>query len=601
MTKKSLDRKRIIANIKGHFSITLMILFSIIVIFSDINTSQSSSNTAISMINGWIDEDGKKRNLNSLPQGNITLTKDISQIATKELSLCTISMDTLFDVYADGVLIYSYKPKIPRILGKSYGMYVHTIAIPLNTNEIKLSLEPIFNDPAKLTDTKLEVGSKYISGIFKRNMLPFLCSVITLIVGVIFHAIGISKGLVSRSVEIDFVSFGAFCFLLGFFGMNDTYFLQIITQHSAIIRVLTYISLMFIPYPAFEFFTNASRCENPKLKNIMLLICTANFLISAISTYIGISDYFYLVRVSHFSLLLTSVLLVIIIGSAFKNKKVRPNLINSIGLGLSTCVIGAIMDIVRYYIKREDEFFGFSRIGVFIFMLFVSIYLFNEHNDALKRKHNENTIFIQEITEAFAKVIDMKDSYTNGHSIRVAKYTEMLTRELGYEEEIVQKYYRIALLHDIGKIGVPTEVLNKPGKLTDEEYNIIKSHTTKGYEVLKNISIMPELAIGAESHHERPDGKGYPNALKGKDIPRVAQIIAVADCFDAMYSDRPYRKRMNFDKAVSIIKEVSGTQLTKDVVDAFMRLVERGEFREIDDFGGGTTENIDNIQKKSYT
>ena len=109
---------------------------------------------------------------------------------------------------------------------------------------------------------------------------------------------------------------------------------------------------------------------------------------------------------------------------------------------------------------------------------------------------------------------------------------------------------------------------------------------------------MPELAIGAGEHHERPDGKGYPKGLKGDEIARVAQIIGVADTFDAMYSDRPYRKRMNFDKAVSIISEVSGTQLTPDVVDAFLRLVERGEFRHPDDVGGGTTEDIDNIHKK---
>ena len=216
----------------------------------------------------------------------------------------------------------------------------------------------------------------------------------------------------------------------------------------------------------------------------------------------------------------------------------------------------------------------------------------------LKKKAAENKIFIREMIEAFAKTIDMKDKYTNGHSTRVAEYTAMLTKELGYDEETVEKYYNIALLHDIGKIAIPPEVLNKPGKLTDDEFKVIKSHSSQGFRVLKDISIMPELAIGAGYHHERPDGKGYPKGLKGEDIPRVAQIIAVADTFDAMYSDRPYRKRMNFDKAVSIIKEVSGTQLTADVVDAFLRLVEKGEFRDPEDHGGGTTEDIDNIHKK---
>ncbi len=218
-----------------------------------------------------------------------------------------------------------------------------------------------------------------------------------------------------------------------------------------------------------------------------------------------------------------------------------------------------------------------------------------------QKKEQEQKLLIREIVEAFAKVIDMKDKYTNGYSTRVAEYTAMLTKELGYDEDTVEKYYDIALLHDIGKVGVPPEVLNKPGKLTDTEFNIIKSHSALGFNTLKDISIMPELSIGAGAHHERPDGKGYPKGLKGEDIPRVAQIIAVADTFDAMYSDRPYRKRMNFYKSVSIMKEVSGTQLTSDVVDAFLRLVEKGEFRAPDDDGGGTVEDIDNIRKKQQT
>ena len=134
-------------------------------------------------------------------------------------------------------------------------------------------------------------------------------------------------------------------------------------------------------------------------------------------------------------------------------------------------------------------------------------------------------------------------------------------------------------------------MLNKPGKLTDEEYSIIKSHTSLGYNVLKDISIMPELAIGAVAHHERPDGKGYPKGLKGGEIPRVAQIIAVADTFDAMYSNRPYRTCMDFEKVVSIIQEASGTQLASDVVDAFLRLVKNGEFHASDDNHGGDMED----------
>ena len=246
---------------------------------------------------------------------------------------------------------------------------------------------------------------------------------------------------------------------------------------------------------------------------------------------------------------------------------------------------------------EETWFYVVAGLAALLLLIGIVRLYVRRKTQKLEKKHKETMAFVSGITEAFAKVIDMKDKYTNGHSSRVAKYTAMLARELGCDEETVEKYYRIALLHDVGKVGVPQEVLNKPGKLTDEEFEIIKSHTTQGYDALKEITIMPELAIGAQAHHERPDGRGYPNHLKGDEIPRVAQIIAVADCFDAMYSNRPYRNRMNFDKVVSIIKEVSGTQLTPDVVDAFLRLVDKGEFRDPDDNGGGSTENIENIRK----
>ncbi len=266
---------------------------------------------------------------------------------------------------------------------------------------------------------------------------------------------------------------------------------------------------------------------------------------------------------------------------------------DSMGRGSKEVSVRIVKEKAFY---EQIWFYAVSALAVLLIaVMLIRIYI-RKRMQKLEKKNRETMTFVREITESFAKVIDMKDAYTNGHSSRVAQYTTMLAKELGYDDETVEKYYRIALLHDIGKIGVPPDVLNKPGKLTDEEFSVIQSHTSQGYGALKNISIMPELAVGAQAHHERPDGRGYPNHLKGDEIPRVAQIIAVADCFDAMYSNRPYRSRMNFDKVVSIIREVSGTQLAPDVVDAFMRLVEKGEFRDPDDLGGGSTENIENIR-----
>ena len=206
--------------------------------------------------------------------------------------------------------------------------------------------------------------------------------------------------------------------------------------------------------------------------------------------------------------------------------------------------------------------------------------IFKRKTAILLKKQEEDKRLINEMSLAFAKCVDVKDSYTNGHSFRVAKYTALFAERLGKSKEEVEKIFNIALLHDIGKISIPNAILNKPGRLNDEEYAIMKTHSSQGYEILKNITIFPDLALGAEYHHERMDGRGYPSGLKGDAIPEIARIIAVADTFDAMHSTRPYRKKMEMSKIIAEIKRCSGTQLDPKVVEVFLQLAEEGAFDE---------------------
>lgn len=193
-----------------------------------------------------------------------------------------------------------------------------------------------------------------------------------------------------------------------------------------------------------------------------------------------------------------------------------------------------------------------------------------------RKKQKENKQYINQIIHAFARSIDIKDKYTNGHSMRVAKYAKMIAKKAGFTDKEAEAVYNIGLLHDIGKITVPDEILNKPGRLDDDEFNVIKSHTSNGSEILKEIEIAPDLAIGAQYHHERIDGHGYPSGMEGDEIPEIAQIIAVADTFDAMYSTRPYRKQMPIEKVTEELKRCAGTQLSEKYVDVMIRLIEEG-------------------------
>ena len=164
------------------------------------------------------------------------------------------------------------------------------------------------------------------------------------------------------------------------------------------------------------------------------------------------------------------------------------------------------------------------------------------------------------VVQTLAKTIDAKDSYTNGHSERVAEYSREIARRYGYDEDRQEEIYMMGLLHDVGKIGIPDDVINKPGKLTDEEFALIKQHPVKGAEILATVSEMPKLVTGARWHHERYNGKGYPDGLKGEEIPEEARIIAVADAYDAMTSHRSYRDIIPQDHVKSEIEKGIGSQ-----------------------------------------
>uniref|UniRef100_UPI004057C812 HD domain-containing phosphohydrolase n=1 Tax=Agathobacter sp. TaxID=2021311 RepID=UPI004057C812 len=175
---------------------------------------------------------------------------------------------------------------------------------------------------------------------------------------------------------------------------------------------------------------------------------------------------------------------------------------------------------------------------------------------------------------AFANTIDAKDQYTNGHSMRVAEYAKEIARRAGKTEKEQEDIYFSGLLHDIGKIGVPDEIINKAGRLSDEEYAVIKSHPAIGGKILMTLTEIPGVYIGANWHHERFDGKGYPDGLKGEEIPEIARIIAVADSYDAMTSKRPYRGILSQDIVKAEVEKGKGSQFDPYFAEIMIQMIE---------------------------
>lgn len=197
---------------------------------------------------------------------------------------------------------------------------------------------------------------------------------------------------------------------------------------------------------------------------------------------------------------------------------------------------------------------------------------------AILATHSRNVDLFREreellvsVVRALVSAIEAKDEYTRGHSERVALYGQRLAKELGYDEEYCERLYLTGLLHDVGKIGVRDAVLRKPGPLTDEEFEEIKQHPDKGWQILHDLNPLQYVLDGVLHHHEQYDGRGYPDRLAAHSIPLDGRILAVADAYDAMTSDRPYRTGMPQEKAEAILRSGSGKQWDPIMIEAFFR------------------------------
>lgn len=262
----------------------------------------------------------------------------------------------------------------------------------------------------------------------------------------------------------------------------------------------------------------------------------------------------------------------------------------AIGLYLQILLIVFFWTPLRFVVEKHySETFMWRFPVLFLCALLVSLAVMlshkkqkmrlNEYQENLKKavinERNKATQIIFQTIGAIISIVDAKDPYTDDHSIRVAQYSLALAHEMGWDHSKSEKLYYCALLHDIGKTGIPDSILKKTTRLSDSEYHIMQTHTSIGATILKEMNFLEDIDKGALYHHEKYDGTGYPFGLKGEDIPIEARIICLADSFDAMNTARVYRKRCDEAFILSEIRNGRGTQFDPDVVDAFFRCLDQ--------------------------
>lgn len=482
--------------------------------------------------------------------------------------------------YINGKLRSEYDTKDTRLAGKnSASRYVFC-----KTSDA---------DAGKELSIELRTNTKQYSGVvntvycgdktdiweflFTQYGMETIIAFFLLFASVITIIFSIMLGLIYHT-KFDMEYLG-WCMLMGSIWMlGESKFRQLLVPHSSALATLCFIILMLSPLPVL-FYTD--QVQHRKYRRLYLPIgwlAIFNFIISTILHLTGILDYIETLFVSHAILLLTVFAVLFTFALDIKKDKKRRNLLAFIGL-LAATVSVMIEGISTYFVVSLSGIF----VGIGMIILFSlnvlrtagnihMMELRRQKKELAKRKRQLEKVSLQMI-QTLSTTIEAKDEYARGHSHRVAEYAALIAGELGWSSEEIMNLKYAAHLHDIGKIGIPDMLLNKPARLTPEEYSVIKEHTVIGAEILKNISLIPHVAEVARSHHEHYDGTGYPDGLAGEDIPLSARIVAIADSYDAMNSRRIYRNALPPEKIFEEIENNRGIQFDPELADIFLKLL----------------------------
>ena len=423
--------------------------------------------------------------------------------------------------------------------------------------------------------------------IYNQYGLSTYIAIFILFAGITSILFGIALKHVYHTT-FDMEYFG-WCMAMGSVWMlGESKIRQILVPNASSLAALCFVMIMLCPLPIMFYADSIQNGKHRKLYQNIGYVVLLNFVVSSILYLTKIKDYIETLPVAQCILVFIFILVFIhLVQYIRKNKQSKTDYILLIGLFLVLLCV-AIESVSVYFVATISGIF----IGIgMIILLFTNIvrtiqkiHMVEEkrHQLELEIEKKENKKITLQMMESLSTTIEAKDEYTRGHSRRVAQYAALIAENLGWSKEEIQSLKNCAYLHDIGKIGIPDQILNKPGKLTNEEFNLIKQHTTIGQDILKDITIIPHIDEVTRSHHEHYDGTGYPDGLKGNEIPIQARVIALADSYDAMNSRRIYRNALSHGRIYHEIQMNAGTQFDPDITKVFLKLMDNGSLYNLE-------------------
>ena len=577
-------------NISRLFYILMMIIFvwfiGIQILGPDEQFFDQSGHSII--YNGtftWKKSDGTKQNI-SVP-GRYKVPAKQTMIITTTLpddynenviAIRSSLQDVRF--YIDGKLRKEYNAKSLHRFGKnSASRYIFCNTSSADAGkELRLELTTYTSNYSGVVNTIYCGDQMQIwSYIFNHNFSGTVIGLFIFFASIVTILFSIALGIVYKTkFNMEYLGW---CMLMGSVWMiGESKMRQILVPNASGLATSCFIMLMLCPLPISLYVNNLQKGKYKKIFQPICFIALLNFIICTILHLTGVADYIETMPAAHAILIITFLAVILTFLIRYWNHRSRSDCL--LFFGLLITMLSVIFEAISVYYKVSVSGV-FVGIAILILLFINVIYTIHIIRDIIKRQQQEELDKrkknIEEMSlqlmQMLSTTIEAKDEYTKGHSHRVAEYSVLIARELGWNEKELSNLKNAAHLHDIGKIAIPDTILNKPSKLSEEEFSIIKEHTIIGANILKNISLIDHVQEIVRNHHERYDGNGYPDGLKGKEIPLHARIVAVADSYDAMSSQRIYRNQLPPEKIIQELENNKGTQFDPEITDIFLKLL----------------------------
>ena len=499
--------------------------------------------------------------------------------------------------YVDGKLRIEYDTSDTRIVGKnSASQYVFCPTSAADAGkEVRIELTTHTGKYAGVVN-EIYCGDKseLWEYIFEKYGTTMIIAFFLLFAGAVTIIFSIALGIVYHS-KFDMEYLGWCILLAAAWMIGESKLRQLLVPNASALSQLCFLMIMLGPLPIIYYIDSIQNKRHWKLLRWMEYVTILDFVLCCMLHLTGMVDFIQTLPVSQGIL---AVILILVTGTVcydLYHGYIRKNRYILVGLFVAVASVVVESLAVYFVVSISGIFIGIGMLVLFFVNLVRTISQVRDlertrqQQELRKRRKQMETMSLQMI-QTLATTIEAKDEYTRGHSHRVAEYSVLIAKELGWKQKDIFHLYNAAHLHDIGNIGIPDAILNKPARLTDEEYAVIKEHTIIGAEILKNITLVKHVVEVARSHHECYDGTGYPDGLKGEEIPIQARIVAVADSYDAMRSRRIYRNTLKSEVIYEQFQKNRGVQFDPEITDTFLRLLDEGRLVIEEEYAGANVE-----------